>query len=450
MKKNLESTTFYSALALLTLFVPFALGLAVAVSDWQPHNLHVGVVLTLHLILVCGFLSYVTYTHSHAFSVCLFKKSIWQKLVQAMICFLLWAQLITPIYFQMLAAPFAWDGLSWWFERAVLMGADEISGTRGIYGGIFGLRHPETYPGILFLSSAIGQTLLGPQVTHFPSHIFPILSIIFASLSLMCAWSAGSGRKIICCYLVLTIPALETHASILGYVDIWLAAALMCYLTIVMQRNLGQKAGPLYAIGYQLLCLCMMVSLKSWGLALAMVAVSGALAAKYLPTPRAPALIGALCVSIATLFCLIISGVKLVSIFGKPYGLNDDGRLLLHGNPMGIPDHSILDSLVSLGHALLINATFSLTLIIWAGVLLLSCLRVLSYRAISSAIVSIGFVACLVLAVTFTNYFYQFGRPGSDTSLSRLILVLFPAFLTYLLINIDYHNLSVTDEPVRD
>ncbi len=210
------------------------------------------------------------------------KPSPAEKVLVLVLLLLLTLRYVTLCY-EILGRPlFAWDAWMNWspkalvwlnFDRFIEFAAPERwleNSTTLTYtlGNWQAWKYPETIPHIQLWMMLGGVTKNAP-IIYIPWLFVPIAlaTSLFAHLRLE---GVSRSLSLVACYILLSVPYINVHTALVGYADIWLAAAFgqACFLLIQWQRR-GETSYLLLSLAMALLC----VSLKLPGLILGLIVV---------------------------------------------------------------------------------------------------------------------------------------------------------------------------------
>lgn len=321
--------------------------------------------------------------------------------------------------FQMSAIPpSAWDGLDYWFPRAIGLLHDHAE----IYWVGDFKSHGDLLPSLYALVIAN----LRPAASHIVIALM-VVSLIFVA-------SSGMSRARLCAFLgmiVCGLPLVENHFLIFGYADLMFGFCI-CGLTCAASMELERK-------GVRDRMNCVFIGLASAGVllmkntgAIMLICIASGLALTRLFGLSMSVRLAILGLLFFGLLSIIVIGdlefSKYDSYYGGPKLTLFSYRLGLKVNELGLVAQSMM-------HALIYNASFSVLLpLLWVS-------RFSSSEkaaSVSGDLWAVGLCILLfyLLILTFTNYGLE-NFIHRDTSFSRFMLHLLPLFLLSSLLRLD-------------
>jgi hypothetical protein len=297
-------------------------------------------------------------------------------------------------------------------------------------------RHPRTVPYIAAWLSSGDSSLAHGQSPWLFLYISALL--IFYGYSRICGLT--SSQSTVVALFAGTVPLLENHVSIFGYVELFLAAVLLIAVTFI-SIGIRRDSVPLMLIGISVGCLA--ITVKNTGMAYSAVPIVS-LALVFINKP--------LIAVIASV--LLFAGIYLIFVFN-----NGDGFVLLENrvslqltNNLGwFAGHRDTFSVETareipknLIYALCVNSSFHASLITACTCCLLVFRGDRSSRKSDLFVIFCIFFGIVCSAITqLTEYGYAYATPHNDSGNSRFLLpiiALMPLLVVSGLLNAEHDD----------
>jgi len=245
----------------------------------------VGVASLLSLLLILGGIALarspsVASEGTNVSRIALLKEPRWQQIIA--LCFLLliaWRH-ITLLQELTLRPLYAWDAwMNWapkaivWFTQDSLV--DFVSPQQWLLapgseaytlGNKDAWSYPESVP-LIILWSMLGAGSSDHSLLYLPWWLAPI-ALAFVLFGHLRAVGHGLLLCSVASYVLLSLPYLNVHTALVGYADLWLAAAFTCGACALFEgRRSENRMYVLLALGFAVLC----ATLKQPGIVLGLI-----------------------------------------------------------------------------------------------------------------------------------------------------------------------------------
>ena len=338
----------------------------------------------------------------------------------------------------------SWDGLGLWTGWAEFFLKFELDpeGWRGRTRaelGAFPLKHPRHPPTVYHLSAFSGFALAKADLLR--GWLVP-WSVIWLC-GAMTIWGfvrAVSGERwlgVVAAYLFLALPLLGNHAVLVGYADVWVAAAVTSTAALVALA-LHRRSWLLGVSG--LLVATMPLLLKNTGIFYTAATVLPLIVVMSLQ--RSPRVFFALLAVLLGLAVWLWSIGFDVSLAGQRYALvwGETSQLVFGSYTMAFSRYPLTEMVWNEFWALFVNQSFSLALMLGAVGAWLSVQTGASILSLNNrqSLVYLLLVALALLAVFMLpqllaeSYAEGFAVPQSDTGNSRFLMAVGPVLVMTL------------------
>ena len=316
---------------------------------------------------------------------------------------------------------FGWDSLSYWVSSATPL-IEALTGERPfkeitISSLAFTHRHGPTLP---LLNAWLGWLNSHHGLSTTSVHFGPHLAYLIACLIFAC-WLRATNERVhalLAAGTFLSMPLVENHTIIYGYAELWIIWSCLGALASFVAFDESNNRNFLTLF---LICLVALILFKNVGWIIAALIGYSAIGHLAFNQQQAPA-------STKKPWVFVIITTVSFTITASLLAIFSGSDVQIFGKTLIVEMQSFSEIFRSLFHALVVNSSFFLIGIFCVGLFLYRTVTLV--RLTNEEMPDVFFIFCCVFACSllifyaFFPYGLKYALPGSDTSGSRILLLL--------------------------